>query len=434
MSSFKIQIQVDKIKNQLLNYGEKFDTFFFYDSNVETNKNNAYSYSSYDIIAAVGCKKKVIFDDKNSFNSIQDFQQKNNTWLFGYLGYDLKNEIEHLTSTNDDFLNLPIVQFIEPEIVITVIGNELNIISLASSFITKNVADDILAHSDFINNFDAVIPLETLVKKEAYIDTINKLKQQIGIGNIYEINYCIPFQASYKILQGISLFKQLNDLSKAPFSAYAKVNNAEIICASPERFLKKEGNKLISQPIKGTSKRGQNIKADEALKLQLKQSQKEQSENVMIVDLVRNDLSKSALRNSVKVEELFGVYSFAQVHQMISTITSTLRDNISFTDAIKNAFPMGSMTGAPKIKAMQLIEQFELMKRNIYSGALGYITPENNFDFNVIIRSIIVNTEQKKLQICVGGAITAAANAEQEYEECLLKANALFKVLQFSCY
>lgn len=434
MSSFKTQIQVDKIKNQLLNYGQQFDTFFFYDSNVESNKNSTFSYGSYDIIAAIGCKKKVVFEDKNSFNSIQDFQQKNNTWLFGYLGYDLKNEIEELNSANDDFLNLPIVQFIEPEIVITVIGNELNIISLVSHIIAKTIVDEIMVQDDFINDFDTVIPLESLVKKELYIDTINKLKQQIGIGNIYEINYCIPFQASYKMLQGISLFAKLNDLSKAPFSAYAKVNNTEIICASPERFLKKKGKKLISQPIKGTAKRGHTAIADEALKLQLKESQKEQSENVMIVDLVRNDLSKSAVRNSVKVEELFGVYSFAQVHQMISTITSTLRDDISFTDAIKNAFPMGSMTGAPKIKAMQLIEQFELMKRNIYSGALGYITPENNFDFNVIIRSIIVNTEQKKLQICVGGAITAAANAEAEYEECLLKANALFKVLQFSCY
>jgi para-aminobenzoate synthetase component 1 len=149
----------------------------------------------------------------------------------------------------------------------------------------------------------------------------------------------------------------------------------------------------------------------------------------MIVDLVRNDLAHSSTTGSVEVNELFGIYSFKQVHQMISTVAANLNEESNYINAIKDAFPMGSMTGAPKIMAMKLIEQHEQMKRCLYSGALGYIDPENNFDFNVLIRSIIINTETNKAQFCVGSAITHKANAEDEYQECLLKSSALFKVL-----
>ncbi|MGM0572458.1 MAG: chorismate-binding protein, partial [Bacteroidota bacterium] len=157
---------------------------------------------------------------------------------------------------------------------------------------------------------------------------------------------------------------------------------------------------------------------------------KERSENVMIVDLVRNDLSRTAQKDSVKVEELFGVYAFQQVHQMISTVTSRLDPGVHYLDAIKKAFPMGSMTGAPKYRAMQLIDHYEDSCRGIYSGSVGYISPEKDFDFNVVIRSIVYNQINKYLSYTAGGAITAASIPEKEYEECLLKAKAMEKALQ----
>jgi para-aminobenzoate synthetase component 1 len=153
------------------------------------------------------------------------------------------------------------------------------------------------------------------------------------------------------------------------------------------------------------------------------------AENLMIVDLVRNDLAKSSKPGSVKVEELFGIYSFKQLHQMISTVSSIKRENVDPVEVIKNAFPMGSMTGAPKIRAMELIEKYETTKRGVYSGASGYFTPEMDFDFNVLIRSIFYNDTANKLSFQVGSAITYDADPEYEYKECLLKAKAIFEIL-----
>ena len=201
------------------------------------------------------------------------------------------------------------------------------------------------------------------------------------------------------------------------------------MCASPERFLARRGKKIISQPVKGTARRGATISEDKLILETLKNDPKEQAENVMIVDLVRNDLSHHAYRGSVKVEELFGLKSFRQIHQMVSTITSEIKNDVPFSEVIKNAFPMGSMTGAPKIRAMELIEEYENTKRGIYSGAIGYITPGGDFDFNVIIRSIIYNSENRYLSFMAGSAITIGADAEKEYEECLLKAVTMNKVL-----
>jgi para-aminobenzoate synthetase component I len=222
----------------------------------------------------------------------------------------------------------------------------------------------------------------------------------------------------------------LNAISPTPFSGFFKLKDRYILSATPERFLCKRGNKLISQPIKGTAKRSADLAEDLRIKAALKVNIKEQSENVMIVDLVRNDLTKSAVKGSVKVDELFGIYSFPQVHQMISTISCELDPTVDLIEAIRNTFPMGSMTGAPKIKAMELIDQYERSKRGVYSGSFGCISPTGDFDFNVIIRSILYNAEEQYLSFQVGGAITYAANAEEEYEECLLKASAIMQVLK----
>jgi para-aminobenzoate synthetase component 1 len=227
----------------------------------------------------------------------------------------------------------------------------------------------------------------------------------------------------------LQTYLALNERSAMPFSVFQRVYNQYLLCASPERFLKKTGLQLISQPIKGTARRGASPAEDAEIIKRLKNDEKEIAENMMIVDLVRNDLARSAVTGSVQVEEMFGVYTFPRLHQMISTISAVLRPGVSFTDAIKYAFPMGSMTGAPKIKAMELIDNYEDIRRGLYSGAVGYISPGGDFDFNVIIRSILYNETQRYVSFQVGSAITYDAVGEYEYDECLLKAKAMLEVL-----
>jgi para-aminobenzoate synthetase component 1 len=249
-------------------------------------------------------------------------------------------------------------------------------------------------------------------------------------GNIYEANFCQEFYAENLSIDALKIYTKLNQISKPPFATYVKLFDKYIMCASPERYLKKIGAKLISQPIKGTAPRSKDSEIDEKLKINLQKDEKERSENVMIVDLVRNDLSKSAEKGSVVVEELCEVYSFEQVHQMISTITSKVSSEIHPVRLLKETFPMGSMTGAPKYAAMQIIEELESFKRGVYSGAVGYFTPDSDFDFNVVIRSILYNESKRYVSYAVGSAITAKSVAEKEYQECVLKAKAMRQVLE----
>ncbi len=273
------------------------------------------------------------------------------------------------------------------------------------------------------------IDLRSRFSKEEYIETVKKVKEHINRGDIYVTNFCQEFYAEGAIIDPLSIFLRLNAISPNPFTAFFKLKDKYILSASPERFLAKRGGKLISQPIKGTSKRFTDPTEDEQSKQTLRVHSKELQENVMIVDLVRNDLTKSAKAGTVNTEELFGIYSFNQVHQMISTVICELRKDISEVQSIKNSFPMGSMTGAPKISAMQLMEQYERTKRGVYSGAIGYFSPDGDFDFNVVIRTLLYNEAEKYLSFQVGSAITYHADPEKEYEECLLKAQAILEVL-----
>ena len=275
------------------------------------------------------------------------------------------------------------------------------------------------------------VSIKPRITKEAYINTIEHLLKHIQRGDCYEINFCQEFFATDTLIDPLSVYEQLTAISPNPFSCFYKLENKYLLCASPERYLQKKGSHILSQPIKGTLKRNpDNAEADEQLKRQLQQSEKDRSENVMVVDLVRNDLSKVCKEGTVQVEELFGVYSFPQVHQMISTLTGELKDGIDLADILKASFPMGSMTGAPKRRVMELIEQYEKTKRGIYSGAVGYISPDKDFDFNVVIRSILYNANTQYLSYLVGGGITFYSDPEKEFEECLLKAEAIKKVLE----
>ena len=424
---------LESFKKKLLTYGNRFSHFVFLDS-CNFNKNNTqHSYYEYDFIAALSSLKEIELSNKSNFKNLSNFNKENNDWIFGYLAYDLKNELENLTSKNTDQLEFPVMHFFIPDIVITSKNQTISFIYDDNRYSEKKIKEIISTiNSENIPNFDnnhKSITLNRKIKKDQYIETVKKLKQHIQVGDIYEINFCQEFYCETSI-DPLKTYYKLREISPAPFSCYYKNNGHYLLSASPERFLKKNNTKIISQPIKGTKRRGENEEDDYALKTELLNDPKEKAENVMIVDLVRNDLSKTAKKGSVKVEELFGIYSFKQVHQMISTIVSEIDENTDIIEVIKNAFPMGSMTGAPKVRSMQLIEQYEKTKRGLYSGAVGFITPDKNFDFNVVIRSILYNESKKYVSFTVGGAITSLAIPEQEYEECMVKAEAMIEVLK----
>lgn len=406
-------------RQKALHYANHFDVCCFLDAN---NYND--DYAEYDFILAFGRKEELKSSEGNAFESLKIFYEDHKEWLFGFFSYDLKNEIEILNSEHPDYSNFPDSYFFVPEHLITSKKNKVEVI-LGDKSILRQINDFDVFEEKNSNN----LTIQSRISRKEYIKKVNILKDHIIRGDIYEVNFCQEFFAENAEINPIQTFELLNQVSPTPFAGYFKVYNQYILSATPERFMCKRDSKLISQPIKGTARRSFDAKEDEQIKIRLKNDAKEQAENVMIVDLVRHDLTKSAVKGSVKVEELFGIYSFPQVHQMISTISCKLDPNIHFIDAIKNAFPMGSMTGAPKVKAMELIEQYEETKRGVYSGSFGYISPMGDFDFNVIIRSILYNQEKKYLSFQVGGAITFQSDAEAEYNECLLKASAILKVL-----
>jgi para-aminobenzoate synthetase component 1 len=269
---------------------------------------------------------------------------------------------------------------------------------------------------------------EARTDKATYLQAINNLRTHIKDGDCYEINYCVEGYCENASVEPLAVFRQLNQLSPAPFAAYYRLGEQYMMCASPERYLCRQADRVVSQPIKGTSRRHADPAADAESKRALRASIKEQAENVMIVDLVRNDMARCCATGTVQVDELFGIYSFPQVHQMISTVSGQLCR--PFTDAIRYSFPMGSMTGAPKHKVMQLTERYERARRELYAGTVGYITPTGDFDFNVVIRSLFYNAATKYLSFQTGGAITYDSDPEQEWEEMRLKAWALERIFK----
>lgn len=417
---------LEAFKNQLLEVSKNVTHFCYLDSNNYPN----YPYSTFGSLFAIDAID-VISVDKDCLAQFDSFRQKYQDWMFGFLNYDLKNEIEPaLTSGNIDHIQNPLLHFFVPKYLVKMENGKVEVgvvhENSLENFKLLLQSPQSIVHSPQQKSFTINHRLSTI----DYIQTINKIKQHIQLGDIYELNFCQEFYAEKAEINPVSVFQKLNQLSKAPFTSFFKNEANYLICASPERFLKRQNNTLISQPIKGTRKRIQDKKQDNLLKQQLFFDEKERSENVMIVDLVRNDFSRIAVKNSVEVEELFGIYSFEQVHQMISTVTCTIPQNLSFSEIIKAVFPMGSMTGAPKIAAMQLIEKYEPTKRGLFSGAVGYMTPKGNFDFNVVIRSILYNEQNQYVSIQAGSAITIDCDAEKEYEECLLKAKAMLEALK----
>ena len=413
-------------KKQLLDWSQQFREVVFMDSNYYPQE-----FSSYDAILAVDAFTLIQTDYHNAFEDLQQYQQTTKDWLFGYLSYDLKNDSEDLQSDNFDGLAFPDLFFFQPKKLFFLKGNQLTIqyLNLCDDEVEidyKEITE--LATIEFEKSQSTEV--KARFSKNEYIQKATTFLEHIHRGDIYEANFCMEFYAENATINPLEKFNKLNAISQTPFAVYFKNNNHFLLSATPERYLRKEGETLISQPIKGTAKRFLDPMEDELAKTNLASDPKERSENIMITDLVRNDLSRTAQKGTVEVKELCGIYSFQQVHQMISTITSKLDAKYSLIDVLKLTFPMGSMTGAPKISAMKIIEELEETKRGLYSGAIGYFSPNGDFDFNVVIRSILYNQEKKYLSFSVGSAITALSDPEKEYEECLLKAKAMHEVLR----
>lgn len=386
-----------------------------------------YADDEFEYILAYGCRDE-LNTRKEGLNQLQLFIDRNKgRWMFGVISYDAKNEIEKLSSKNPAHVSMPLIHFFVPGKIILKKKNEPAVLITDTD---KKVIADFKFSPEPYTFFSNQLQIKSSLDKEEYLKAVAKLKEHIQYGDIYEITFCLDFFAEHVKLNPWYIYSKLNRISPAPMSCYYKAGDHHLISSSPERFLKKKGERIISQPIKGTIRRGKNAEENERLKQELASSLKERSENVMIVDLVRNDLSRIAQRGSVQVDELFGIYTLPNVHQMISTISCRVKPELKFTDILRAVFPMGSMTGAPKISAMNLIDLHEQFKRGWFSGCAGYITPEGDFDFNVIIRSMLYHEQEEKISFPAGSAITIGSNPEKEYEECLLKAAAIRKVLE----
>ena len=418
--------------NNLLSNSDYFASHCFLNSNKLRQDN----FRRYEMLIGLGVVDELKIQEEGSepILKISEFLKKHTkAWKFVYLSYDLKNTFEKLSSTNEDILNFRDVYIFIPKFI----------------FIKSAEKEELLYHhslnSNDINEFLNLLTSATTnqaknknpnfkarIDKATYLKQIEKIQQNIKEGNIYEMNFCQEFYSKNSEIVPNEVYKELNNSSPAPFAAFFKEGCRYLMSASPERYIQKYKGTLISQPIKGTSRRENDAGRDKLIKQQLETDIKERAENIMIVDLVRNDFSRINESSHINVEELCGIYSFAHVHQMISTISATVPDKISFIEILKTIFPMGSMTGAPKLMAMQLIDEFETSRRALFSGSVGYISPQNDFDFNVIIRSLLYNKEKKYLSLSTGGAITYLSDPLKEYEETLLKAEAILKIFDKS--
>lgn len=425
-------LNADLFQYQLVKWGNKFDNFIVLNSNRQNT--SPHLYQEYDLMAAVNSISSINNSNDHCFENLKNFNKITKDWIFGYLSYDLKNEIESLHSSNFDGIGFEKLYFFVPRYVFILKKNVLRIEyckNISSANEINNIYYQIISFK--INENRDKVHLDRIKQKftkNEYINAVEKIKIHIIKGDIYELNLCQEFYIENIEIKPEIIYQRLNTISPSPFSCYMRNFDKYLLCSSPERFLTKRKQKIISQPIKGTIHRSEDIIKDKELMLFLQNNEKEKAENIMIVDLVRNDLSRTAKIGSVNVEELCKIYSFGQVHQMISTISSEIdKANYDIIDLLKTTFPMGSMTGAPKIRAMELIEKFEKTKRGIYSGSVGYISPSKDFDFNVIIRSILYNCSNKYVSFTAGSAITNQSVAEDEYNECILKADAMIKAL-----
>ncbi len=415
-----IELQITDLastKQQILAFTEAFETCNYYDSN---EINSPLNYDRFECLAAFGCIEKV----KGNFQQICHQIESEKRWVMGYFAYEISEKFNKNTKVEDRENGCYI-----PEIIVA-IKRQSKVLEFINNGIPDILFDQYVEqfkNSGIRSSVEHDLPLTFLpcTPKSTYIENVEAIKKQIIEGDFYEINYCQKFIYEGLLSQPLKTFEALNKKSPTPFAAYVKNSSFTLLCTSPERFLFKDQQHLVSQPIKGTNKRLQNEENEKQIAM-LKNDEKELAENVMIVDLVRNDLGHVCASGSIKVEELCEVYPFALVNQMISTVSGQLIQNSSFASILTALFPMGSMTGAPKIEVMKNIAIYENEKRGIYSGCIGYKMPNGDFDFNVVIRTIIEDKLNNNVSFHVGGAITYDSDPEKEFEECLLKAKGFY--------
>jgi para-aminobenzoate synthetase component 1 len=414
-----------QLKQQLLTWANRFGSCSFLDNNQYQSE-----WQMQECLVAAGARDEFRISLQDPLPGIQDFISRNKgEWIFGHFGYDFKNWLGGNTGLPKNKTGFTPSYLFVPQYLVELKGQN----AIVHSFLEdpRLVWQEILAIHLEENETATVADLQPAISKQEYLDIIDQLKNHIHRGDCYEINFCQEFSSTTSQIEPARVYHALTGISPNPFSCFYKINQSFLVCASPERFLAKKGHTIFSQPIKGTASRNTRDQQEDQQKIDsLRESPKERSENVMVVDLVRNDLSQVCSEGTVKVEELFGIYTYPQVHHLVSTISGKLKEGISFVEILQACFPMGSMTGAPKKKVMELIDVYEKDNRGLFSGAVGYFAPSGDFDFNVVIRSLFYNAATHYLSYWVGSGITWYSNPEEEYEECLLKAAAIKKVLQ----
>jgi para-aminobenzoate synthetase component 1 len=456
--------QIEFIKQQMLTWAAPFNICCFLD-NHDYNSGSS-SLHSVECLLAAGAAAAIKASAGEGLTRLKEWAATQQDWLFGHFAYDLVTETEpvHLASSPlSDPIGFPDLFFFVPDILIELRPDCVRIGSFRQdqdliwqeicqtrpAIAAEAPSPAPLAIAPAAATANPILPAAPATANPAppaapsspnftprftrdeYLATITALRQHILRGDCYEINFCQEFFAQPATIDPLATWRSLGEASPNPFSAFYRLDNSYLLCASPERYLKKSGDTLFSQPIKGTSARDRlDPVLDQAQHEQLYNSPKDRSENVMVVDLVRNDLSRICVPGSVAVTELFGVYPFPQVHQMISTVTGRMQPGLHWTEAIRSTFPMGSMTGAPKNRVVELIALYERSRRGIFSGAVGYVTPDGDFDFNVVIRSIMYNEANKYLSYQVGSGITFYSDPAAEYEECLIKAKGIRTALK----
>ncbi len=417
---FSKSYQVDdpaKLKSKMLNWLKRFSIFCLLD-----NHDHPFLPHRYDLVAGAG-SLSMIRAGEDDFDKIDTFL-KPGQWTFGHVSYELGAEWNGINRSKKDPSGFPLFFFFVPEHILVLKKNLLTILSVDPDRIFSEIGSSLE-----LADGNPPVSLSPRFSREAYMEKIRLLQAHIQRGDCYEINFCQEFFATNASVDPYQLYSELSAQSPNPFGGFYRVHESYLACASPERFLYREGDHIYCQPMKGTAGRAADPAADMRSKEELYTSAKDRSENVMVVDLVRNDLSKFCKDASVEVEELYGIYSFPNVHQMVSTVKGRLGTNVYFSHIIRSTFPMGSMTGAPKKRVMELIQEYEPAARGIFSGTLGYVDPSGNFDLNVVIRSIMYNSETGYLSYQVGSGITIYSDAGKEWEECLLKGRVIKKVL-----
>lgn len=350
----------------------------------------------------------------------------------GYISYDAGRMLEKLPDTSEEDFIIPDIRFVfyknliifdlenNKKYVTDIDGNDERIHKILRKIHECNKIEEEIVSEKSENKFYSNFI------KEDYKNSISTLKDYIKSGDVYIANMTQRFWCENDE-ESFSIYKKLRSINKAPFSAFLNFKDFQIISSSPERFIQVKDNKAHTRPIKGTRPRGNSFEEDERNKLELINSEKDKAELLMVVDLERNDFSKVCKPHSVKVTENFNLEEYATVFHLVSTVEGELKENVSAVKCIKECFPGGSITGTPKIRAMEIIEELEGLKRNIYTGVIGYFDFRGNCDFNIVIRSIL--KKENKAYFGVGGGITYDSIEEDEYNETLDKAKALMRVL-----